>query len=68
MSNKGRIVIIIGGILGVFILFYLSLVILPYGTFKTVTEGQETSVTSLGIMFLLTRQPMLATIQKLAIF
>lgn len=43
MSNKGRIVIIIGG-LGVFILFYLSLVILPYGTFKTVTEGQKSSV------------------------
>ena len=44
MSNKGRIVIIIGGILGVFILFYLSLVILPYGTFKTVTEVQKTFV------------------------
>lgn len=51
MSNKGRIVIIIGGILGVFILFYLSLVILPYGTFKTVTEGQETSVTSRDNVF-----------------
>lgn len=50
MSNKGRIVIIIGG-LGVFILFYLSLVILPYGTFKTVTEGQETSVTSRDNVF-----------------
>ena len=44
MSNTGRIVTIIGGILGVFILFYLSLVILPYGTFKTVTEGQESAV------------------------
>ena len=44
MSNKGRVVTIIGGILGVFILFYLSLVILPYGTFKIVTEGQKTSV------------------------
>ena len=51
MSTKGRIVIIIGGILGVFILFYLSLVILPYGTFKTVTEGQETSVTSRDNVF-----------------
>ena len=51
MSNKGRIVIIIGGILGVFILFYLSLVILPYGTFKTVTEGQETSVASRDNVF-----------------
>lgn len=51
MSNKGRIVIIIGGILGVFILFYLSLVILPYGTFKTVTKGQETSVTSRDNVF-----------------
>ena len=50
MSNKSRIVIIIGG-LGVFILFYLSLVILPYGTFKTVTEGQETSVTSRDNVF-----------------
>jgi|GEM_PF-1761540 hypothetical protein len=44
MSNKGRIVTIIGGILGVFILFYLFFVILPSGTFKTVTEGQKTSV------------------------
>ena len=44
MSNTGRIVTIIGGILGVFILFYLSLVILPYGTFKTVTEVQKTFV------------------------
>ena len=44
MSNKGRIVTIIGGILGVFILPYLFFVILPSGTFKTVTEGQKTSV------------------------
>ena len=44
MSNTGRIVTIIGGILGVFILFYLFFVILPSGTFKTVTEGQESAV------------------------
>jgi len=51
MSNKGRIVIIIGGILGVFILFCLSLVILPYGTFKTVTEVQESAVASRDNVF-----------------
>ena len=51
MSNKGRIVTIIGGILGVFILFHLSLVILPYGTFKTVAEGQKTSVASWNNVF-----------------
>lgn len=51
MSNKGRIVTIIGSILGVFILFHLSLVILPYGTFKTVTEVQETSVASRDNVF-----------------
>lgn len=44
MSNTGRIVTIIGGILGVFILFHLFFVILPYGTFKTATEVQESAV------------------------
>ena len=44
MSNTGRIVTIIGGILGVFILFYLFFGFLPFTAFKTVTEGQKTSV------------------------
>ena len=51
MSNRNRMATIIGGILGVFILFYLSLVILPYGTFKIVTEGQNTSVASWNNVF-----------------
>ena len=51
MSNKGRIVTIIGSVLGVFILFHLFLVILPYGTFKTVTEGQKTSIASWNNVF-----------------
>lgn len=37
MSNTDRMVTVIGSILGVFILFFLFFVILPYGTFKTVT-------------------------------
>ena len=44
MSNRNRMATIIGGILGVFILFYLFFVILPSVTFKTVTEGQESAV------------------------
>lgn len=44
MSNRNWIVTIIGGILGVFILFYLFFVSLPSATFKTATEGQESAV------------------------
>ena len=44
MSNKGRIVTIIGSILGVFILFYLFFGFSPFTAFKIVTEGQKTSV------------------------
>ena len=51
MSNKGRIVIIIGGILGVFILFYLFFGFSPFTAFKTATEGQKTSVASWNNVF-----------------
>jgi len=44
MSNRNRMATIIGGILGVFILFYLFFGFSPFTAFKIVTEGQKTSV------------------------